>query len=67
MVYSFVSYVVCRYHIFSCHTTFILSTQHFCRKIRMNILTRVTVPVILGMHNELATGIFFFLFFQSVQ
>jgi len=44
-LYNFFSYVVCRYHIFSCPTTHILSTQYFCHTTRVNISTGVTVPV----------------------
>ena len=43
--YNFFSYVVCRYYIFSCPTTHILITQHFCYTTRVNISTGVTVPV----------------------
>ena len=38
-------FVVCRYHIFSCLTTHILSTQHFCQTTRVNTSTRGTVLV----------------------
>jgi len=38
-------FICCLYYIFSCFTTFILLTQHFCDTTRVNISTGVTVPV----------------------
>jgi len=58
MLYNFFSYVVCRYHIFRCATTHILSTQHFCHITRVNISTVVTVPVTVSestVHSNAST------------
>ena len=83
MLYNFFSFFVCRFHILSCLSTFILSRKHFCHTTRVHTSTGVTAPVTvtestvlsnastytctLGMHNVLATGVFSPLLFFNLS